>query len=232
MIPVAILCGGSGTRMLPDTAHTPKSLLNVAGKPFIDHQLALLHRKGIQEVVLCIGVQGDQIRQYVGDGGHWNLYVRYSEDGPVPLGTGGTLRKALPLLGDDFFVLYGDSYTDVDFNDLFETYLASGDRGLLTIYHNKNALYPSNITFNEGTIWRYDKERQIPTMEYIDYGLSILSRLALSHTDNRPFDLAFVYQRLIHHADMAAYLADKPFFEVGSPEGRRRLESYLTAEQL
>jgi NDP-sugar pyrophosphorylase family protein len=112
---LALLAGGLATRLRPATITTPKSMIEVAGEPFIAHQLRLLVRQGISELVICVGHLGEQIEAYVGDGGTFGCNVRYSFDGDRLLGTGGALRKALPLLGDRFFVMYGDSYLPTPF---------------------------------------------------------------------------------------------------------------------
>src|SRR5271170_1674359 len=113
MIPMAILAGGLATRLRPTTDTVPKALIQVAGEPFIVHQLRLLQRKGVQKVVLCVGHLGEQIERCIGDGRQFGLQVAYSFDGKTLMGTGGALRRALPMLGQVFFVLYGDSYLDV-----------------------------------------------------------------------------------------------------------------------
>src|SRR5262249_4931146 len=106
MLPVVILAGGLGTRLHPLTERIPKSLLPVAGRPFIYHQLELLREQGVARVVLCVGHLGGQIRDAVGDGRRFGVAVEYSFDGGQLLGTGGALREALPLLGSAFFMLY------------------------------------------------------------------------------------------------------------------------------
>src|SRR6266852_5514518 len=107
---LALLAGGLATRLLPLTETIPKSMILVAGEPFIAHQLRLLAREGVTDVVICSGYLGEQIEAYVGDGSRFACHVRYSADGDLPLGTGGALRRALPLLGERFLVMYGDSY--------------------------------------------------------------------------------------------------------------------------
>ena len=114
-LPVAILAGGLATRLRPVTEDTPKALLDVAGKPFVVRQLEYLRQQGIVRVVLCVGYLGEQIRAVVGDGSALGLEVLYSWDGPQLLGTGGALRHALSALGEQFMVLYGDSYLPIDF---------------------------------------------------------------------------------------------------------------------
>ena len=115
MLPVAILAGGLATRLGPLTQRLPKALLPVAGRPFIHWQLALLAQQGVTQVVLCAGHLGEQIQATVGDGSGFGMTVRYSFDGAVLLGTGGALKRALPMLGAAFFVLYGDSYLRCSF---------------------------------------------------------------------------------------------------------------------
>ena len=114
-MPVAILAGGLATRLRPLTGSLPKALVDIGGQPFIVHQLRLLRARGLERVVVCAGYLGDMIRDVVGDGSAIGLDVDYAFDGPRLLGTAGALRNAAPLLGDAFFVLYGDSYLECDY---------------------------------------------------------------------------------------------------------------------
>lgn len=128
-LPVAILCGGMGTRLYPLTQNIPKSLVEVAGEPFLFHQLRLLRSVGTEKVVLCAGRFGQALRDQVRGGEHFGLSVEYSFDGPVLLGTAGAVRQALPLLGEEFFVLYGDSYLPCDYQAIERHFSASGKAG-------------------------------------------------------------------------------------------------------
>jgi len=123
--PLALLAGGLATRMYPLTECVPKSLLSVDGEPFLAHQLRLLVERGIGEIVLCCGHLGEQIEAFAGDGSRFGCRIRYSYDGDALLGTGGALRRALPLLGERFFVMYGDSYLLADLASVWKTFLAS-----------------------------------------------------------------------------------------------------------
>src|SRR5580698_8258861 len=114
-LPVAILAGGLATRLRPLTEKIPKLLVEVAGEPFFSHQIRLLKKAGLSRVVLCVGYLGEQVVALYGDGSKWGLRIDYSFDGPKLLGTGGALIRALPKLGDDFYVLYGDSYLPIDY---------------------------------------------------------------------------------------------------------------------
>ena len=229
MYPVAILAGGIATRMRPHTDSLPKALLPVAGEPFIAHQLARLREQQITNVVLCVGHLGEQIREFVGDGNRWQIRVSYSFDRPTLLGTGGALRRALPLLGDAFFVLYGDSYLRCDFAAVAQTFATSNRAGLMTVYRNDNALEPSNVHFEHGEVVKYDKQSPSGFMRHIDYGLSVLSAQVLaSYPEGERFDLSRVHQELITARQLAGFEVCERFFEIGSPAGLRETELLLT----
>src|SRR5262245_39359001 len=114
-VPAALLAGGLATRLGDIAGDVPKALVDVAGRPFIDHQLALLERNGIRRIVLCVAHRGRQIEDHLGDGRSRGLEIRYAYDGDRLLGTGGAIRRALPLLGPAFWVMYADSYMAIDY---------------------------------------------------------------------------------------------------------------------
>src|SRR5215213_1714635 len=104
-VPVALLAGGLATRLRPITETIPKALVELAGKPFIDHQLALLHRNGIRRVVMCLGYLGERVRAHLGDGSAIGMELRYAFDGERLMGTGGALARAAGLLDEVFWVM-------------------------------------------------------------------------------------------------------------------------------
>lgn len=114
-----ILAAGRGERLRPLTDHTPKPLLSVRGKPLIEWHLEALARVGVREVVINLSWLGELIRRALGDGSRWGLRIQYSEEGPVPLETGGGIFQALPLLGEaPFLIVNGDVFTSLDFAPL------------------------------------------------------------------------------------------------------------------
>jgi NDP-sugar pyrophosphorylase family protein len=231
--PVALLAGGLATRLRPITERIPKALVVVADQPFLAHQLRLLHTAGVRKVVLCVGYRGEMIEEEFGDGGSIGLELSYSFDGPELLGTGGALKKALPFLGDKFMVLYGDSYLPIDYAAPARAFAGSGKPGLMTVFRNENRWEPSNVWFEDGEIKRYDKKQLMPEMKHIDYGLGLLrSEALLSWPNDRPFDLADVYQDLIGKRQLAGYEVERRFYEIGSPEGLAELDAMLRREQL
>ena len=226
MLPGAILAGGLATRMRPLTETIPKALLNVANEPFIFHQLRLLRRNEIQDVVLCVGYLGEQIKAVVGDGSSFGMNVTYSSDWPELRGTGGALKKALPLLGEHFMVLYGDSYLDIPYTEVTETFIRSGQPALMTVYRNANQHDTSNVIYRNGRIEVYDKRHYIPEMDYIDYGLGCLSA-SLFLAQPNSFDLADIYSALATQGKLVGYEVHSRFYEIGSPAGLCELNLLL-----
>jgi MurNAc alpha-1-phosphate uridylyltransferase len=228
MFSIAILAGGLATRLRPITEQIPKSLLEVAGKPFICHQLEYLRKQGISSVVLCIGYLGEMIQEVVGNGSRWDMHVSYSLDGSALLGTGGALRQAIPLLEDHFFILYGDSYLPINFSDVEKTYVASGKKGLMTVLKNQNQWDKSNVAFDAGQIIEYNKTVIRPQMHYIDYGLGVLQRAPLyAYPAEQSFDLSKVYNDLSLAGELAGYEVFERFYEIGSHQGIADTQAYL-----
>jgi len=228
MSTAVIIAGGRAVRLYPFTKTVPKAMLQVAGKPFIAHQLALLKKNGITKVVICSGYLSKQIEEFIGDGEKFGLAVKFSVDGEKLLGTGGAIKKALPLLGDNFFVMYGDSYLNIDFKLINDYFMSYDKKGLMTVLMNKDEWDKSNIVFRNGKIINYDKKEKTRDMEYIDYGLSLLRKTAFDEIGNKEiFDLAEFYKILIKKGEMLGYEAKNRFYEIGSTQGLAETEEYL-----
>jgi NDP-sugar pyrophosphorylase family protein len=232
-LPAAILCGGMATRLYPLTQAIPKALIEVAGEPFLAHQLRLLKASGIQNVVLCAGHLGEMLQDFADDGSRFGLKVDYSFDGPVLLGTAGALRQALPHLGDLFFVLYGDSYLPCDYSDIACKFRESGKQAMMTVHRNEGLWDGSNVEMTaRNEIRVYDKENRTPSMRHIDYGLGVFRAAALNRVPpGGRFDLAELYRQLLAEGRLAAYEVPERFYEIGSFEGIHSLEDYLTARK-
>jgi NDP-sugar pyrophosphorylase family protein len=226
-VPVALLAGGLATRLRPITATIPKALVEVAGRPFIDHQLALLARNGVRRVVLCLGHLGGMVERHLGASA-LGLELAYSHDGDRLLGTGGALRRAAPQLGEAFWVMYGDSYMDIDYAAVLADFLGCDVLGLMTVIANNNRWDRSNVVFRDGRLLRYDKRRPTPEMAHIDYGVALLRREALDRLPaDRPSDLADLYGELAAEGRMAGHEVMRRFYEIGSPEGLEETRAYL-----
>jgi NDP-sugar pyrophosphorylase family protein len=225
---LALLVGGMATRLWPLTKKVPKAIIEVAGKPFIAHQMALLKKKGITDVVICAGYLGGQIKDFVKNGESFGIRASYSFDGEKLLGTGGALNKALPLLGDIFFVMYGDSYLDTDYSSVLRFFVSMNKKGLMTVFRNNNQWGRSNVLFKNGLIHEYNKKNPRPEMKHIDYGLNLLRREAFtSIPEGKVFDLADLYAELVEQNDMLGYEVKERFYEIGSQDSLKETEAYL-----
>ena len=231
-LPVAILAGGAATRLGDIARQTPKSLLDINGQPFVVHQLELLRRSGVTDVLLCVGHLASSIESALGDGSRVGVRVRYSYDGPTPLGTGGALRRALPLLGEAFFVMYGDSYLECDYGAIEQAFRNSGKPGLMTVFRNDDRWDRSNVVCRDGRIVRYSKTQRTPDMRHIDYGLGVLeANIVARYSDGQPLDLATVYEDLVAGGELAAHEVNSRFYEIGTPEGLAETRSHLAHVQ-
>lgn len=227
-LPVAILAGGLATRLKPITEKVPKLLVEVAGEPFFSHQLRLLKAAGLRRIVLCVGYLGDKIVQEYGDGSKWGVEIEYSFDGPTLLGTGGALIRALPKLGDAFYVLYGDSYLPVDYLAIADSFLGTGKLGLMTVYENRGQFDSSNVWFEDGAIRVYDKKAKLPQMQHIDYGLGVFRKEAFDGFSREAVvDLAQVQMALLKAGQLAGYPIAERFYEIGSHAGLAELSELL-----
>ncbi|MES2206984.1 MAG: nucleotidyltransferase family protein [Pseudomonadota bacterium] len=227
-LPVAILAGGLATRLRPLTATIPKSLIEVSGSPFIFHQLKWLKKQGAYKIVICLGFLGEQIEALVGNGDHLGLSIEYSYDGEQLLGTGGAIKKALPLLEENFFVLYGDSYLSCSLNDIQSAFEKQPLPALMTVLKNNNCWDKSNVCFQDNILIQYEKKKPNNSMAYIDYGLSILSKKIFnSHHYSNTFDLAYLFTQLSLEQNLMGLEMHQRFYEIGSHTGLEETQNFL-----
>lgn len=217
---IVVLAGGEGTRLRPLTESTPKSMIPIEGKPFLQYQLELFKRHGITDVVLCVGYLADKIIDRFGDGASFGVNISYSVEEDGLLGTAGALKKAEPLLDDTFFLTYGDSYLRLDYESVVEYFKQFDKLGLMVVYKNFNRYDKSNVVVEGGDIKYvrvYDKRRQTPDMVYIDYGVSVLRRRALDLIPpDEVMDLQAFYEVLIERSELLAYETRNRFYTIGS----------------
>jgi len=224
--PVCILAGGLGTRLGERVRDTPKPLLEVAGEPFLVHQLRLLAAHDAREVVLCVGYRGDQIESRIGNE-PFGMRVRYSFDTPGLDGTLGAVRRALPLLGERFLVLYGDTYLRIDYARVAHTWSESGLPAVMSVLRNGSRWDTSNARYEDGRVLAYDKAAPTPDMCWIDYGLGGLTVDALSAVDADENDLANLYGRLAALGRLCGYEATERFYEIGTPAGLKEADAFI-----
>lgn len=190
----------------------------VGDQPFIDHQLRLLASQGIEQVVICTGYLGEQIMGHVGTGKRFGLEITYSTDGPKPLGTAGAIRKALPMLGPMFGVLYGDTYPLCSLQDVFNVYT---DAALMVVHApGRGNVHRSGrrvLAYQPGGKWRHG-----------DAGFSIFQSRVFYRCDIVDCqDLGEVFAHLANYACLDSFETMEPVYEVGSFEGLAKFREYV-----
>ena len=226
-LPIAILAGGLATRLHPITLNVPKALIPINGHPFIKWQLELLAKQGVNYVVLCLGYKASEIADFVGDGRQFGLNVEYSFE-KTRLGTGGAIKNAVKLLGENFGVLYGDSYLPIDYLAVFDRFKLCKKSVLMTVYKNDNMFDASNVHIQADGNLIYSKKKKLATMTHIDYGFSVLNRDALwSISGDNQSDLSETLESLSLNGQVEGLEVQDRFYEIGSFAGILELEDYL-----
>ena len=228
LLPVCVLAGGLGTRLGRLAQSAPKALVEVAGEPFVFQQLRLLSDNGASRVVLCVGHKGEMIEDAVG-ATRFGLEVAYSYDSPGLDGTLGAIRRALPLLGDRFLVMYGDTFLPIDFRDVQRVWLKSGLPAVMTVLRNDDMWGRSNAVFRRGLVVAYDKKTPSPEMSWIDYGLGGLSSESVAAAPAHERDLSELYTELARKGALLGYEAVERFHEIGTPEALEETRSYFAS---
>jgi NDP-sugar pyrophosphorylase family protein len=231
VLPVVILAGGLATRLRPLTDDTPKAMVDINGEPFIHWQIQKLAQEGFKEIIISIGHLGHQISDYLGDGGRYNVGVKFIHDGNSQLGTGGALTKVTESLNGKFLVTYGDSYLPVSFSSIASKFEKSNFPSIMTITSSVHAREKSNIFFSGGRILEYSKNSGDSRFNFLDYGLLGFSSSLFRVVPNaRNWDLEELIKSLISISQMEAIQVDERYFEIGSFEGINELTKYLEEE--
>ena len=217
--------------MRPHTLRVPKSMLEVAGRPFVDWQLERLAACGLDDVVMCVAHLAEQIEAHVGDGARFGVRVRWAHEGATLLGTAGAVRAALPMLEPSFLVTYGDSYLPFDYAEPLRVLAAHDDcDGVMSAFKNDGAWDASNVVTDGQWILRYEKGVRDAAFDHIDYGATALRRSVIAALpEGRAWGLDALQHDLAARKRLRACLARERFFEIGSPEGLAELDRYLRA---
>jgi len=226
----AILAGGLGTRLRPFTEKVPKVMLPVKGEPFIVHLLRLLRENGIQDIILCIGYLGEQVKDYLGGGKKLGVRLRYSEEKERLLGTGGALRQARDLLSERFYVINGDTYLPIDYSDVGRSFISYGKKALMVVYDNTDdTSVKNNVALDDLMVIKHQKGGIEAELKYVDAGVLVLSREALDFIeDGSSISLEEgLYPFLIQQRELAAFITRQRFYEIGTPERLRAFEEFL-----
>jgi MurNAc alpha-1-phosphate uridylyltransferase len=226
--PVCILAGGRGTRLGARSLEVPKPLLEVAGEPFLIHQLRLLAQHQVREVVICVGHLGEMIESRIGTE-RFGIRIAYSHDSPGLDGTLGAIRRALPLLPERFLVLYGDTYLRIDYSAVSRAWFVSGLPGLMVVLRNEGRWERSNALYEADRVIAYEKQSPRSDMTWIDYGLGGLTAAALDSVEHGESELAALYSTLARNEQLFGYPASQRFFDIGTPAALEETEVFLAS---
>lgn len=228
---IVILCGGLATRLGGLAKDTPKSMIQIKDKPFLEYQIKNVKKYSITDIVLCVGHLSEQIEDYFGNGEKIGVNIRYSSDESKPLGPIGALKKAEPLLGDIFFTLYGDSYVFVDFKKVYTYFSKQNKLALMTVYQNFDKFDSSNIIINNELVTKYGGEKTKETT-YIDYGVSLFRKKTLK---NIPADAFYstkdLFTNLTKQKELLSYEVKKRFYHIGTPEALKEFKKYVETKK-
>ena len=213
--------------MRPATETIPKPMIPVCGKPFLQHQLQLLRRNGIDRALLLVSYLGEQIEQFFGSGDRLGMNVTYAYE-PSPLGTGGALKNALGRLEGEFVVLNGDTFLDIDYAAPVADFRRKKPSAMIVAGRGWVPVVNNLAVAEDGLVTSYRK-RHPEGMTHTDAGAIILTRQVL---DDIPAEKVCsleeeIFPRLIQQGQMRAFVTSEPFFDMGSPEGLRALEQKL-----
>jgi NDP-sugar pyrophosphorylase family protein len=226
-IQVAIIAGGLATRLGELTKSQPKSMVLIAGKPFLEHQLEYLKKAGVRNVILCVGHLGQQIEDYFGDGSKFDIKIDYSREDRL-LGTAGALKRAEPNLLDVFFTLYGDSYLFLDYKLAMTHFKSKNKLAMMSVYKNRDLYDKSNTAVSDGMVKKYSKQEKTGDMVYIEYGANIFDKKVLKMIpQDKTYGLEDLFPRLIEKNQLAAYEISERFYEIGSKQGIQDFTEFI-----
>lgn len=212
-----ILCGGLGTRLGALAEGLPKPMVAVSGRPLLEHVVRQLASQGFSEILLLVGHRADVIESHFGDGSAFGLHIRYSRE-PEPLGTGGALKLAAPLIPDRFLMLYGDLYRDFDYLG----FCGRHDQALAVYPYTEGltTIACANVGLDaSGTqVARYVKGDPAAGLTHVDAGFGVFRREALDLLPEGASSFeARVYPALAECGKLEAELVDRTFFDIGNP---------------
>ncbi|HEX4388282.1 MAG TPA: nucleotidyltransferase family protein [Steroidobacteraceae bacterium] len=216
-----LLAAGRGERLRPLTDRVPKPLVAVGGRPLIAWHLEALSRAGVREVVINLSWLGDQLRAALGDGSRYGLTIFYSEEGPVPLETGGGIFRALPHLGPDpFLVVNADVWSDIDYGALS---LEPAAHAHLVLIPNPAHHPRGDFGLEDGFVVHKDSDR------FTYSGIGVYRAQFFAGCEPGRFPLLPLLNRGIGARLVRGQLHRGGWCDVGSPERLASLEARLAA---
>lgn len=214
-----ILAGGVGTRLRPLTYTTPKPMVLVNNRPYLEYLIELLKLNGISEIVLLLGYLYEKIVDHFSDGSDFGISIKYSI-GDVSFETGKRIKDAENLIQEHFLLMYCDNYWPLDLERLMEFHNRNQTAATVTVYTNKDGITRNNIYVDErGYVVKYDKSRTDKNLNGVEIGFFIIGKevMGLMPGNNFSFEKEILPQ-LIEKHQLSGYLTDHRYYSIGSPE--------------
>ena len=225
---IAIICGGLATRLKDLAKKTPKSMMKINGKPFLEYQIEMLKKQNIKDIVLCVGHLSEKIIEYFEDGKSFGVNIEYSYDGNKKLGPMGAIKNAEKLLEKEFFIMYGDSFIFVNFQKVYDFYKKNNKLGCMVVYKNKDLFDKSNLAVENNMVLDIKNLIKNKKLEYIDYGTSIFNKKSLDFIKDDAFcSTATFFKKMIQENELLAYETNKRFYHIGTPEALEEFRSFI-----
>lgn len=228
-ITALILAGGLGTRLCSVVSDRPKVLAPVNGRPFLSYLLEQLIVAGFRDVILCTGYKAEMIKKAFGNRCK-NLAIRYSHE-PEPLGTGGALRYALPMIENDtVLAMNGDSYIDEELSAYLEWYFKNEVEAALLLTKTADASRYGSVEVNiKGCIIRFDEKKENAGSGYINSGVYIFKKHLLERIPfARPISLEREFFSGLIGKGLFGYLCESELLDIGTPESYARAEKFFS----
>lgn len=231
---VVILCAGLGTRLRPLTYHIPKPMVLIRNKPFLEYQLKLLKKNDLTNIVLCVNYLGEKIREYFGDGRKFGMRILYSwgdsveetKEGLKDWGTGRTLKGAEDVLEKEFLLLNGDTFLDIDYQNLISYFHQQQKLAAIVAFENQPKIMVNNLRIGEGNkAVGYDKKEE-GRANCVDAGVQVYQKDIFNLFPNKKqISLGEeIFPVLIQKGEMMAYVVNQKFYDIGTPE---RLKNFI-----
>jgi len=223
-----ILAGGRGERMRPLTDIRPKPMIEVCGRPFLEHQLLMLREQGFRRVLLLLGYLPEVVRDYFGDGSKWGMQIDYSITA-VEDNTGRRIKLAEQKLEDSFLLVYCDNYWPMQMDRMWRRFVEAGAPAMLTVYANKDKYTKHTLKVDEaGFVEVYDKTHQRTDLQGTEISFAILRKELVGLLPDTNISLEeTLFPVLIKNRQLAAYVTQHRYYSIGDTPRLPITEAFL-----
>ena len=207
-----IFCGGFGTRLQKITNKIPKPMVDVAGKPFLEHLIVQLKKNGIKKIIILTGYKSDLIKNYFLDGRGFNLNIEYSYL-PANYETGSRLYKVIKKLNKKFLLLYCDNYSSINIHKLNKEFLKSKKKLMMCLSEKKNG----NCSINRDMTVNYSLKRSSKN-KFVEIGYMIIKKEILRYLKNKNESFSkFIYQ-MSKKKFITSFIQKNGYTSIGDPK--------------